>query len=120
MRVLSLHGISRDAWKRYTAEGSWRYDIQELGYKYNLTDLQAAIGLVQLAKRGRMRNLRAELAHRYTLALSSFEGFTAPNSPPHVEHAWHLYVIQVDNRILSIARDQLIQELKQRGIGASV
>jgi len=120
MRILSLHGISRDAWKRYTAEGTWRYDIQELGYKYNLTDLQAAIGLVQLEKHERMRQLRAGLADRYTRELDSFEGFTTPVVPNHVEHAWHLYVIQVDENILSIGRDRVIEELKQRGIGTSV
>jgi dTDP-4-amino-4,6-dideoxygalactose transaminase len=120
MRILSLHGISRDAWKRYTAAGSWRYDIQEIGYKYNLTDLQAAIGLVQLEKREHMRLLRATLAERYTRELNSFEGFTAPKVPSHVEHAWHLYVVQVENRVLSIGRDRVIEELKQRGIGTSV
>ena len=120
MRILSLHGISRDAWKRYTAEGTWQYDIQDLGFKYNLTDLQAAIGLVQLEKSERMRQLRAALAERYTGELGSFEGFSIPKIPSHVEHAWHLYVIHVDNRVLSIGRDQVIQELKQRGIGTSV
>jgi perosamine synthetase len=120
MRILSLHGISRDAWKRYTAEGTWRYDIQDLGYKYNLTDLQAAIGLVQLEKSEQMRELRAALAERYTRELGSFEGFSTPKFPPHVKHAWHLYVIQVENRVLSIGRDDVIRELKQRGISTSV
>jgi len=119
-RILSLHGISRDAWKRYTAEGTWRYDIQDIGFKYNLTDLQAAIGLVQLEKREHTRQLRAALADRYTRELNSFEGFLTPAAPSHVEHAWHLYVIQVDKQILSIGRDRVIEELKQRGIGTSV
>jgi len=120
IRLLSLHGISRDAWKRYTAEGTWRYDIQDVGYKYNLTDLQAAVGLVQLEKREHMRQLRAALADRYTRELNSFEGFGTPNVPAGVEHAWHLYVIQVDNNVLSISRDRVIEELKERGIGTSV
>ncbi len=120
MRILSLHGISRDAWKRYSAEGTWRYDIQDVGYKYNLTDLQAAIGLVQLEKREHMRQLRAALAARYTRELSSFEGFSTPLVPSDVEHAWHLYVLQVNGEILSISRDRVIEELKQRGIGTSV
>ncbi|GAC1635703.1 MAG: UDP-4-amino-4,6-dideoxy-N-acetyl-beta-L-altrosamine transaminase [Candidatus Acidiferrum sp.] len=120
MRILSLHGISRDAWKRYSAEGTWRYDIQDVGYKYNLTDLQAAIGLVQLEKRDHMRQLRIALAERYTRELNSFDAFLTPVVPEHVEHAWHLYVIQVDENILSISRDRVIEELKQRGIGTSV
>ena len=120
MRILSLHGISRDAWKRYTAEGTWRYDIQDIGFKYNLTDLQAAIGLVQLEKREHTRQLRAALADRYTRELNSFEGFITPAVPSHVEHAWHLYVIQVDENILAIGRDRVIEELKQRGVGTSV
>jgi len=120
VRIFSLHGISRDAWKRYTAEGTWRYDIQEVGYKYNLTDLQAAIGLVQLEKRERMREFRAALADRYTRELNSFEGFSTPKIPLHVEHAWHIYVIQVDSNVLSISRDLVIEELKRQGIGTSV
>jgi dTDP-4-amino-4,6-dideoxygalactose transaminase len=120
MRILSMHGISRDAWKRYTAEGTWRYDIQDIGYKYNLTDLQAAIGLVQFEKREHMRRLRAALADRYTRELNSFEGFLTPVIPDHVEHAWHLYVIQVDDDFLSISRNRVIEELKDRGIGTSV
>ena len=120
MRILSMHGISRDAWKRYTAEGTWRYDIQDIGYKYNLTDLQAAIGLVQFEKREHMRRLRVALADRYTRELNSFEGFLTPVIPDHVEHAWHLYVIQVDDDFLSISRDRIIEELKDRGIGTSV
>lgn len=120
MRILSLHGISRDAWKRYSAEGTWRYDIQDLGYKYNLTDLQAAIGLVQLEKREHMRQLRTALAELYTRELNSIEGFSTPEVPDHVGHAWHLYVIQVDSKVLTINRDRVIEELKHRGIGTSV
>src|SRR5271155_5152506 len=70
IRRLSLHGISKDAWKRYTAEGSWRYDILEMGYKYNLTDIQAALGIAQLAKVGRMRERREYLAKKYSETLS--------------------------------------------------
>lgn len=120
MRILSLHGISRDAWKRYTAEGSWRYEILEMGYKYNLTDVAAAIGLVQLAKVERMRNHRQAMADRYTDFLETTDAFLPPYHAREAGHAWHLYVIQVNPAALSISRDQVIEELKQRGIGTSV
>jgi dTDP-4-amino-4,6-dideoxygalactose transaminase len=120
VRMLSLHGISKDAWKRYKAEGSWRYDILEMGYKYNLTDIQAAIGIAQLAKCDRMRARRIKLAERYDEALRSSEAFRLPVIPEGMPHAWHLYVIEVNSAALRIDRDRVIEELKQRGIGTSV
>lgn len=120
VRTLSLHGISREAWKRYSADGSWRYDIEALGYKYNLTDLQAAVGLAQLRKCESMRGRRASLAARYTDAFSSLESFITPEVPLDVEHAWHLYVLQINEKALKIDRDRVIEELKLRGIGTSV
>jgi dTDP-4-amino-4,6-dideoxygalactose transaminase len=120
MRILSLHGISRDAWKRYTAEGSWRYDIMEAGYKYNLTDLQAAVGLAQLSKCDSMRASRAAIAEEYARQLDGLEAYSVPKPEWPEQHAWHLYVIQVNSKALRIHRDQVIEELKQRGIGTSV
>jgi dTDP-4-amino-4,6-dideoxygalactose transaminase len=120
MRILSLHGISKDAWKRYTAEGTWRYDILETGYKYNLTDLQAALGLAQLAKCDAMRERRVAIAKRYSEALSPLEAYEVPSTPEHVQHAWHLYVLQVNAAALRIDRSRVIEELKRRGIGTSV
>jgi dTDP-4-amino-4,6-dideoxygalactose transaminase len=120
MRILSLHGISKDAWKRYTAEGTWRYDILETGYKYNLTDLQAALGLAQLAKCDAMRQRRAAIAKRYSEALSPLEAYDVPRAPDHTQHAWHLYVLQVNLAALRIDRNRVIDELKKRGIGTSV
>ncbi len=120
MRILSLHGISRDAWKRYTSEGSWRYDIEALGFKYNLTDLQAAIGLAQLAKCKALRDRRTALADRYTESLATLDAFSTPVIPPNVETSWHLYVLQVNPEALAISRDRVIEELKARGIGTSV
>lgn len=120
VRLLSLHGISKDAWKRYTAEGSWRYDILEAGYKYNLTDFQAALGLAQLGKCDQMRTRRAAIAERYNQALASLDAFVTPAIALDGEHAWHLYVIQVNQPALSISRDRVIEELSNRGIGASV
>jgi dTDP-4-amino-4,6-dideoxygalactose transaminase len=120
MRILSLHGISKDAWKRYSATGSWRYEILEAGYKYNLTDLQAALGLVQLSKCQTMWRRRAAIAEKYTRALASFEGFQVPDVQPNIQHAWHLFVILVDPDLLRIHRNQVIEELRHRGIGTSV
>ncbi len=120
LRILSLHGISRNAWNRYSAEGSWRYDILELGFKYNLTDLQAAIGLAQLSKVEELRRRRAAIAKRYSRALVMLDGFHAPPEPNDESHAWHLYVLRVDTATLRIGRDQVIEELKARGIGTSV
>jgi dTDP-4-amino-4,6-dideoxygalactose transaminase len=120
IRALSLHGISKDAWKRYSAEGSWRYDIQEIGYKYNLTDIQAALGLAQLAKREVALALRTQLAERYDRGLASLDAFETAHIPVHVTNAWHLYVLQVKPDVLRIGRDRVIEELKSRGIGTSV
>jgi perosamine synthetase len=120
MRMLSLHGISKDAWKRYSAEGTWRYDILETGYKYNLTDLQAALGIVQLRKCEAMCARRAALAGRYNEALAPLDAFEIPVTPPEVQHAWHLYVLLVNSSALRIDRNRLIEELKIRGIGTSV
>lgn len=120
MRIMSLHGISKDAWKRYTAEGTWRYEILEAGYKYNLTDLQAALGLTQLAKCQRMWERRAALAERYRRGLEAMDAFQLPQVNGDVQHAWHLFVVLVNPEALRIHRDQVIEELRQRGIGTSV
>lgn len=120
LRMLSLHGISKDAWKRYTAEGTWRYDILETGYKYNLTDLQAALGLAQLSKCDAMRDKRAAIAESYTQALHTCDAYETPEIPAIGQHAWHLYVLQMNPDALRIDRNRVIEELKARGIGTSV
>jgi perosamine synthetase len=118
--LMRLHGISRDAWKRYTAEGTWRYEITEAGYKYNLTDPQAALGLVQLSKCEQMWRRRVEIAKKYDKALSSLDAYRTPMVAEDVQNAWHLYVILVQSSALRIHRDRVIEELRQRGIGTSV
>lgn len=120
MRIMRLHGISKDAWKRYTAEGSWRYEIVAPGFKYNLTDMQSALGLSQLAKCHSMWLRRSLLAERYSEALSSLDALELPTVRAEAQHAWHLYVIRICPGELSIHRDRVIEELKQRGIGTSV
>ncbi len=120
VRALSLHGISRDTWDRHAAGNSWRYEILEHGFKYNLTDIQAALGLAQLRKCDAMRARRAALAEFYTEALGDVDAFRLPEFRHDDGHAWHLYVVRVNPTALRIDRDQVIEELRQRGIGASV
>jgi perosamine synthetase len=120
VRMMSLHGISKGAWKRYTAEGSWYYEVQAPGYKYNLTDLAAALGLVQLSKCNRFREERARIARTYDEAFEDLPEVQRPARAPDREHAWHLYVIQLNLERLRIGRKEFIEGLKQRNIGTSV
>src|SRR5207302_1255889 len=94
VRMRRLHGMSRDAWKRYTAAGSWRYDVSYPGFKYNFTDIAAAIGLVQLRRLPDLHRRRAELAARYTALLADVPALRLPATRPEVDHAWHLYVVR--------------------------
>ena len=119
-RIISLHGLSRDAWKRYAAKGSWRYEVQLPGFKYNMTDIQAAIGLCQLRKLDRFHRRRREVATRYTAAFGGHEALEPPVEHPHVRHAWHLYPLRLRLDALRIDRDRFLDELSDRGIGASV
>jgi len=120
MTLMRLHGMSKDAWNRYQQQGSWRYDVVAPGFKYNLTDLQAAIGLVQLEKAESLRSERARIAERYTRGLKDLVGFRVPRVSDDVQHAWHLYVLVMSPKTLCIGRDEVIEELGKRGIGCSV
>jgi len=119
-RIWSLHGMNRDAWKRYGAGNSWYYEVTRPGFKYNMTDLQAAIGLHQLAKLSLFRARRAEIARRYSAAFSLFEQLQIPVKRNDVEHAWHLYVLRLNLDHLNISRNQFIEELGKRKIASSV
>jgi dTDP-4-amino-4,6-dideoxygalactose transaminase len=120
-RIMSLHGISKDAWKRYTAEGSWYYEIIAPGFKYNMTDVAAAMGLAQLRKVERMQTRRAEIAAQYSSAFSALEQVEVPQDvPAGDQHAWHLYILRIHPDRLNIDRARFIDELKLRNIGASV
>lgn len=118
--MMSLHGISRDAWKRYSAEGSWYYEVIRAGYKYNMTDIAAALGLQQLARCDWLLGRRQTIAKRYTEAFSQWPELESPPDPAHVEHAWHLYMLRLHLERLTITRDGFIQELARANIGASV
>lgn len=119
-RLMALHGISRDAWKRYTAEGSWFYEVEEAGYKYNLTDLAAALGRVQLRRLDEMCAARAAIAARYTDAFGRMPELEVPQVRPGASHAWHLYALRLRLETLTIDRARFIQELRERQIGTSV
>ena len=119
-RQMSLHGISRDAWNRYSAEGSWYYEIAAPGYKYNMTDIAAAIGIVQLRKAERMWTRRKEIAKAFNNAFSTVLQLQIPHDDPDMQHAWHLYMLRLNLDMLSIDRKAFAAELKERGIGISV
>jgi dTDP-4-amino-4,6-dideoxygalactose transaminase len=119
-RVWSLHGMSRDAYKRYSADGSWYYEVVAPGFKYNMSDIQAAIGIQQLARLRAMEQRRLEIARLYNTGFQDLEELTLPVERPDVQHAWHLYVIRLRLDRLSIDRAQFINELKKRQIGTSV
>jgi dTDP-4-amino-4,6-dideoxygalactose transaminase len=119
-RMMALHGISQDAWKRYTAEGSWYYEIVAPGYKYNMTDIAAAMGLAQLRKADRMWRRRRQIAERYNQAFGSIPELQIPADRADCQHAWHLYILRLNLEALTISRNQFIRELKARYIGASV
>ena len=120
LRMLSLHGLSLDAWKRYSRGGSWRYDVERLGFKYNLTDVAAGIGLAQAAKFHDMQRRRRSLARRYNDLLADLDAFDLPREYLDSVHAWHLYIVRVRTEALRIDRDRLIEELRTAGIGTSV
>ena len=119
-RIMHLHGISRDAWKRYTSEGTWAYEILAPGFKYNLTDVAAAIGLVQLDKLDVMWRRRSQIAQRYDEAFGHRAEMQLPARSEANQHAWHLYMLRVDNERLAGGRDRFVDELKRRNIGVSV
>ncbi len=123
IRILGLHGISRDAWKRYTAAGSWYYEVQEAGYKYNMTDISAALGLAQLSRFEAMQAVRRQYADRYNQAFADDPAIQLPPMADEAQgdvHAWHLYVIRLNLETLTITRDGLIDALKEVGVGTSV
>jgi dTDP-4-amino-4,6-dideoxygalactose transaminase len=119
-RVISLHGMSRDAWKRYEKGGSWQYEVVLPGFKYNMTDLQAAIGLQQLRKLEQMQMARRAVVAQYHEALRDESALELPEPRRNVEHAWHVYMIRLRIEMLRIDRAQFIRELTARNIGSSV
>ena len=120
IRMMRLHGIGRDAWKRYSAEGSWYYEVLASGFKYNLTDVGSAIGIVQLKKCDQMCAARKGVASRYTEGFSEEKALQVPKVGEDRDSAWHLYPLRINLDETSITRNQMIEKLKARGIGTSV
>lgn len=120
IRLMRLHGIERDAWKRYRGDGSWQYEVLEAGFKYNLTDFQSAIGLVQLAKCDAMQQARQGIAQRYTDAFCLFDELRLPEIRSDRSTSWHLYVVRLRLDRLRVDRDSFIRKLKARGVSCSV
>lgn len=119
-RIVSLHGMSRDAWQRYDKTGSWYYEVVFPGFKYNMTDIQASLGIWQLRKLDSFQARRREIVRAYNEAFGTEEALELPVERPEVEHAWHLYVLRLREGVLRIGRDRFIKELKERNIGTSV
>lgn len=118
-RKWSLHGMERDAWKRYGG-GSWFYDVVRPGFKYNMSDIQAALGLSQLRRLDAIHARRRELVARYQEGLGDLDALDLPGERPGFSHAWHLFVVRLQPGRLRIDRDCFIEELTARNIGSSV
>lgn len=119
-RIYTLHGMSNNAWNRYDKKGAARYEVTVPGFKYNLTDIQSAMGLRQLEKLADFQKRRRSIAARYNEAFSEMEALETPVSKPEVEHAWHLYVLRLREQVLPRLRDRFCEELKARNIGTSL
>jgi dTDP-4-amino-4,6-dideoxygalactose transaminase len=119
VRVLTLHGMTRDAWKRYDAAGSWRYDIVEFGFKDNLTDIAAAMGRTQLRRLDHFIEERTRIAQRYFANLKDEEHIRLPSFSEEHRQAWHLFVIRIEPSS-PVPRDEVIRRLNEAGIGTSV
>lgn len=120
MRLLTLHGMSRDAWKRYTSTGSWQYDVVAAGYKYNMTDIQAALGIHQLRRLDGFIEARQCYAQLYDKAFQAVPEIEPPINHNDRSHIYHLYVIRLNLEGLNLGRAEFIEELRRRNIGTSV
>jgi dTDP-4-amino-4,6-dideoxygalactose transaminase len=120
MRLLTLHGMSRDAWKRYTEAGSWHYEVVEAGYKNNMTDIQASLGIHQLRRLDGFITERQRMAAEYLAAFSGFSEILLPPRLPGRNHVYHLFPIRLAPGRLSIGRAEFIRQLQERRIGTSV
>ena len=120
LRSRRLHGMSRDAWRRYSAQGSWRYDVSYPGFKYNMTDVAASMGLVQLRRLPALHRRRQQIVALYDEMLRDRPELEPLVTRPDVMHAWHLYVVRIRPERLRVDRDALIEHLKAEGVGTAV
>jgi dTDP-4-amino-4,6-dideoxygalactose transaminase len=120
MRRLCLHGISKDAWNRYSDKGNWYYEVVEAGFKYNLSDIQSAIGIHQLRKQESFIGRRRWIADRFNQAFSGCAQLELPPDSSDARHCWHLYVLRLRLDRLLVTREEFIRQLRELGIGCSV
>ncbi len=120
LRILCLHGISKDAWNRYTDKGNWYYQVLEPGFKYNLSDIQSAVGLHQLRKLERFIEVRTGYARRYREGLADVAEVELPAERSSCRHSWHLYILRLNLDRLEINRNEFILALRRKNIGTSV
>ncbi|MFB3778139.1 MAG: DegT/DnrJ/EryC1/StrS family aminotransferase [Bryobacteraceae bacterium] len=120
VRLLSLHGMSRDAWQRYSEKGSWYYEVVEAGFKYNMTDIQAALGLHQLRRLDQFIHRRQDIARRYREGFAGVPELILPTESPGRNHVYHLFAVRLAPGKLRIDRAQFLQQLHRAKIGASV
>jgi len=120
VRKLSLHGMSKDGWRRFETGSKWAYDVSELGYKYNMTDISASFGLEQLTHIEDWHLRRKEIVRQYTIGMSDIDGLILPGHTSGKIHAWHLYVIRIVPTMWQISRNELIVKINEKGIGTSV
>lgn len=119
-RIFSGQGMSKNAWNRYAKGGTWQYDICEAGFKYNMFDIQAALGLKQLTRMDEMQAARLKIAEVYQREFDKIDAIDPPFVPDYTTHCWHLYVIRIVPELLTIDRDRFITELNERNVGTSV
>jgi dTDP-4-amino-4,6-dideoxygalactose transaminase len=120
LRILCLHGISKDAWNRYSDRGNWYYEVLRPGFKFNLSDIQSAIGIHQLRKLEAFIEERTRIVEAYNRAFEQVEELEIPPNRAECRHAWHLYMLRLNTEQLQINRDQFIVEMRKKGIGTSV
>jgi dTDP-4-amino-4,6-dideoxygalactose transaminase len=120
VKLMSLHGLSGDAWNRYSARGHWYYEVVDFGFKYNMTDMAAALGLRQLERMSAFQQSREQVARRYTDAFGDVDTCFVPRDAGYGMHAWHLYVLELNLEALAIGRNDVIERLRQKGVSTSV
>jgi dTDP-4-amino-4,6-dideoxygalactose transaminase len=120
MKLMSLHGLSGDAWNRYTARGHWYYEVVDFGFKYNMTDMAAALGLRQLDRMSAFQQRRGHIARRYNDSFSDLDTCCVPRDVGYGVHAWHLYILELNLEALTVDRNDILERLRQKGVGTSV
>ena len=120
MRQMSLHGLSGNAWNRYGDKGSWYYEVLDFGFKYNMTDIAAAMGLRQLRRCDGFWKRRREIAALYSEAFHDLDTCVTPGGADHGSHSWHLYILQLNLTALKHGRDEVVKLLRERGVHTSV